>query len=405
MARSRRTSTVLLTGALGAFALGAFSSLPSASGTAPPTITIGASLPLTGPLGGLGSDQKAGYLQAVNEVNAAGGITIGGVKRRVNLVVMDNASDSTTASQQTRDLVLKDGAIALLGGATPPISIPEGLAAEVLHVPFVTTNNPVDAFAHGDPSGWRYAWDVFWSEQEQATGVVHYVNMCPSNKKVALFTDTEQDGVVQRPLYIAAAKKAGDTIVGDYTFPVNTTDFTSFITNAKAKGAQIVIGQMITPAGVTLFKQMKALGFSPRMALIAKAADATSWIQALGPLAEGSGEELTWSAAAHNPGTAYVEATLAKKLSFVDTASAVPGYGAAQVLLDAIKAAGSTNAARVNRAIAATNLHLVTGHVVFGKNHTAVTQYAVGQWQHGSAIQAYPPVRGSKLECPMKGLK
>jgi branched-chain amino acid transport system substrate-binding protein len=402
---TRRTKHVLLAGSLVAAMASGIAAIPSASGASSSTITIGASLPLTGPLGGLGSDQEAGYLQAVNDVNAAGGIKIGGVREKVHLVIMDNASDATTASQQVSDLVLKDGAVALLGGATPPIAIPEALIAERLSVPFVTTNSPIDAFALGNPKGWHYAWDVFFKEQDQAVAVAHFVNMCATNKKVALFTDTEQDGVFQRPLYRAAVRKLGDTVVGDFTFPVNASDFTSFITQAKQKNAQIVIGQMVLPTAVTLMKQMKSLGFKPKVVLIAKASNAQSWVQALGPIAEGSGMELTWSPAWKNPGTAHIMATLGKKLSFVDLASAVPDYGAAQVLLDALRAAGTTKAAKVNAAIAATNADLVVGHVRFAKNHTSVTRYAVGQWQHGRVVQVYPPVAGSTLECPMAGLK
>ena len=45
-----------------------------------------------------------------------------------------------------------------------------------------------------------------------------------SNKKVVLFTDSQPDGVVERPLYEAAFKAAGLDVVGDYTFPVGTTE-------------------------------------------------------------------------------------------------------------------------------------------------------------------------------------
>jgi branched-chain amino acid transport system substrate-binding protein len=405
MAGGRRAAKVLLGGSLGALLTVGIGTIPTVSGATTRSITIGASLPLTGPLGGLGSDQLAGYQQAVNDVNASGGLKVGGVRYKVRLVHLDNASDPTTASQQVRDLVTKDGAIALLGGATPPIAIPEADAAEVLHVPFVTTNSPIDAFAGGNPSGWKYSWDVFFKEQNQAVAVAKLVNLCATNKKVAVFTDTEQDGVFQRPLYKAAVKADGDKVVGDYTFPVDTTDFTSFITAAKAAHAQIVIGQMTFPAGVALMKQMKSLGFAPRVSIIAKASNAENWVTSLGSLAEGSGMELTWSPAAKHPGTAHLMATLGKRLALVDLASAVPDYGAAQVLLDAIAKAGSTSASSINAAIGRTNANLVVGHVKFAKNHTAVTAYAVGQWQHGKVVQVYPPVAGSKLECPMAGLR
>ena len=46
-------------------------------------IVIGASLPLSGPLAGFGNYQKWGYETAVNDVNKAGGISIGGKKMPV----------------------------------------------------------------------------------------------------------------------------------------------------------------------------------------------------------------------------------------------------------------------------------------------------------------------------------
>ncbi len=89
------------------------------SGSAGAPITLGASLSLTGSLGSFGVDQRAGYQQAVADANAAGGIKIGGTAHQVKLVILNNQSDPTTAAQQVRDLVLKDGAQAVLGAGTP----------------------------------------------------------------------------------------------------------------------------------------------------------------------------------------------------------------------------------------------------------------------------------------------
>ncbi len=209
------------------------------------SITLGASLSLTGALGSFGVDQQAGYQQQIADINAAGGVKIGGTSHQVKLVVLNNQSDPTTASQQVRDLVLKDGAQALLGAGTPPITVPQALVAESLKVPYLTTNTPVGAFAAGSKTGYKYSWDMFFSEPEQASDIIAAVDRFSTNHKIALFTDNEPDGVVERPLYKkAAAAAVGDKVVGDFSFPVGTTDHTSFITTAKAKGAQIVVGQM-----------------------------------------------------------------------------------------------------------------------------------------------------------------
>src|SRR5207302_688274 len=77
----------------------ASSSGGQSSGSSGSTITLGASLSLTGALGSFGVDQRVGYQQAVADANAAGGIKLGGTAYRVKLVVLNNQSDPTTAAQ------------------------------------------------------------------------------------------------------------------------------------------------------------------------------------------------------------------------------------------------------------------------------------------------------------------
>ena len=373
------------------------------SGKAAP-ITLGASLSLTGSLGSFGVDQRAGYQQAIADINAAGGVKIGGTSHQVKLVVLNNQSDPTTASQQIRDLVLKDGAQALLGAGTPPITVPQALVAESLKVPYLTTNTPVGAFAAGSKTGYKYSWDMFFSEPEQASDIIAAVDRFKTNHKIALFTDNEPDGVVERPLYKKAAAAAGDKVVGDFSFPVGTTDFTSFITTAKSKGAQIVVGQMDPPDAITLFKQMKSLGYTPKIGIVAKAADFVSWVQALGKISEGSLLEAVWMPSWNYPGTAHIEATLGKKFDNLgDLGTATAAYSVVKVMINAFQRAGSTDAAKVNTALASTNLTTPYGHVQFAANHTSTMRFAVAQWQGTKTIPVWPAVKGAKLEFPMAG--
>ena len=46
--------------------------------------------------------------------------------------------------------------------------------------------------------------------------------------------------------------ESGLDVFGDYTFPVGTTDFSSFINDAKSKGAQLVAAQMVPPDGIVI---------------------------------------------------------------------------------------------------------------------------------------------------------
>lgn len=378
----------------------------SGGGSGDPVI-LGSSLSMTGSLGQFGVALKSGYEQLVADVNAAGGLDVGGTKRPVQLVVLDNRSDPNTTTQQVRELVLNNSAVAVLGACTPPVVIPGALAAEQQKVPFVTSCNPVNAFQAGNPAGWKYSWDLFFSENEQAKHAMQSLAKTDSNKKLALFTDNEPDGVAERPLYKAAAEAAGLTVVGDYTFPVGTTDYSSFINDAKSKGADLVAAQIIPPDGIALWKQMKATAFSPKAAFVAKAATGASWGQALGPVAEGTLTEAWWSPQVGKANSAHLVDTLGKTFAgnFSDLNISVLGYTTANITTDAITAAGSTEADKVNAALAKTDKDYPNGRIKFDDKHTAVLPFLLlMQWQGGKVVQVDPAIEGVTFQTPVKGL-
>lgn len=371
------------------------------------TIVIGASLSLTGSLDVLGLPLEAGYKQEIADVNARGGIAVGGTKQELKLVVLDNGSDPGTASSQVRELVLQDHAVALLGFATPQIVLPTALAAEQLRVPFLTSLTPVEAFASGDKDGWKYSWDFFYDERQQAADAAKALAAVPGSKKVALFTDNEPDGVVERPLYQAALKADGLDVVGDYTFPVGGADFSSFITDAKAKGAQLLTGQLDVADGVALWKQVKSLGFRPKAAFLATAPDAGSWWQSLGSLAQDTLSGGYWSPSQAQPGQlAAITPTLGKKYAGNPYyAAAAVGYAVAQVLTDALAKAGSTSSGKLNSAISQADTQTTAGLIKFDQTtHTADTPYYVTQWQDGKLVQVQPPASGATFDVPAAGL-
>jgi len=370
-------------------------------------IVIGATLSLTGSLDQLGPPLEAGYEQEIADVNAAGGITLGGIREKLTLVVLDNGSNPSTASSQARELVLQDHAVALLGFATPQIVTPTAVVAELLRVPFLTSMMPVEAFASGDKTGWNYSWDLFYDEQQQAADTAKALTSVPSDKKVVLFTDSEPDSVVERPLYQAAFRADGLNVVGDYTFPAGTTDFSSFIADAKAAGAQLLAGQMAPADGTALWKQLKSSGLRPKAAFLATASDAGSWWQSLGSLAQDTLSEGYWSPGQASPGQlAAISATLGTRYAgSPDYAAAAVAYAVAQVLTDALATAGSANPGPLNTAIGRTDAQTTAGLIKFSQfTHTATTPYYITQWQHGRLVQVQPPAPGVTVGVPAAGL-
>lgn len=250
--------------------------------------------------------------------------------------------------------------------------------------------------------------DFFFDEKKQATAAAQALARAHSNKKVVVFTDNEPDGVLERPLYKAALTAAGLKVVGDYTFPVGTTDFSSFITNAKSKGAQLVAGQMTPADGIALWKQLKSFKLRPHAAFLAKASDSAAWWKSLGRIAEGTLSEGFWSkAGTPKDALAKIMPTLGKKYakSAPDLAASAVAYSAAKVLTDAIAAADSTDPEKINDAIGKTDADTLAGHVKFDPHtHTSITQYYITQWQQGKLVQVLPSTPGVTYEQPTQGL-
>jgi branched-chain amino acid transport system substrate-binding protein len=343
-------------------------------------VVIGATLSLTGALGALGQPLAAGYRQEIADVNAAGGIAVGGSREKLKLVVLDNGSDPSRAAAQATELVRTDHAAALLGSATATIVTPVALIAEQLHVPLVTSQMPVEAFASGDKTGWTYSWDLFYDERQQAADAARALAAAPGDKKVALFTDTEPDSVVERPLYEAAFKADGLDVVGDYTFPVGTTDYSGFVRAAKAAGAQLLAGQLAPADSAALAKQLASAGFRPKAAFLAGTSATGYQPPSVGDLAKDALTARYWTPAQASPGQlARISATLgAKYADGPDYATAALGYAVAEVLTDALTAAGSTNPATLNAAVGRTHAATTAGLIAFNAaTHTAITAYHV----------------------------
>jgi len=369
-------------------------------------VVIGATLPLSGPLAAVGPILKSAYQAAVDDANAAGGIQVNGAKAKINLVILDNTSDANLASSQASTLYLQDNAVALLGPFTPPLTIAVSNVAERLKRPLIATTTPVEAWLAGRPSGWQYSWNIFFDESQQTNLVFQTANLTTTNKRVALFTDTEQDGVTMGKLWLQKAPQYGYTIAYHAVFPVGTTNFSSQIAAAKAANAQVLISQMIPPDATALWKQMKSLSYSPIVAEAEKGASTSTWPQGLGPVAEGALITGFWSKSLGYPGTndLIAKAVKAGYTNGNEQSGFVAGYSITQVLQDAIVRANSTDPAQLNTAIGQTDKTYTLGTIKFGSNHADAIPAIMLQWQKNNTVQVYPQVSGVAFQAPAQGL-
>ena len=297
-------------------------------------IVIGASLPLSGPLAGFGSFQQWGYKRAVDEVNKAGGISIDGTKQMVKLIIRDDKTDPNASASNIETLISRDHAVALLGSCTPALVNAGALVAERAKKPMVTGCDPLEVFK--SVRKWNYVWDLFFSVPELAAAqykALAEANV-QTNKKIAFWHDNGPDGqAVGGHIWPALAKDFGYEVVQNAEFPVDNSQFTSIIGEAKSKGADVVLVDAITPQAIAIRKQMAAAGYTPKVINIEKGAEPVQFAEALGKLSDGVLVGGYWDPSFPYPGAADLAKAFESETKLSSSQHIADSYTAAQVLL------------------------------------------------------------------------
>lgn len=378
-------------------------------------IIIGSVAPETGDFANLGLGSAFGLKEAVDDINAQGGIMVAdlGKKLPVKLVVVDDQSSPTNAGNLASDLVLTSKAIALLGETEPVEYAALAPVIEKYKVPSVLDAGPLEpwnAMRSASTPPWKYAWGMGFAIATPApagdfrAGVTGYTLMDlenailkqvgdQTNKKVALFASDDPDGRGWYSAAVPALKQAGLTVLGTDKelgiAPDNTTDFTSVIKAWMNDDAQMLWGCAPAAWFGTLWRQSAELGFHPKMVWAAKAGLYYPDIKAWGDdLPNGVCCELWWTPAYQN--VKGIGSTTPQSLANAWTKSTGQqfnqslgeAYASAQVLFSAIEKAGSLDSDKINAAIAATDMNTICSRVVFNPaTHFSVQPVFLIQWQ------------------------
>ncbi len=359
-------------------------------------VVIGASMMLSGQVNL--ETIRAGYQWAVDDANAAGGLTIAGSKRRMTLKILDNRGDTSTMVQQVRTLALQDKVAALLGSCCQQ-NIDMQAQADSLKIPLVMGALPIELL----PKGNGYGWDSFQTLADGAKGFLEVAGSAGTNKKVLLITNNDAQGLSTAAQWGDAATQAGFTIAVKTASPAGTTDYSSAIAKAKAAQAQVLIAAMTPPDCFAMWKQMKALAYVPKVAIGIQCAQTPGWVS-LGALGAGTLLQTNWTRSSGLPQAAQVVAKFGTKYSNDnDLASVALGYHEASILLAALTKAGSTDHAQINSALAGSSLSSALGAVKYVGNKSATPSF-IGQWNADGTITQVWPAKGASPLKPLSGL-
>ncbi|MBI3454984.1 MAG: amino acid ABC transporter substrate-binding protein [Candidatus Rokubacteria bacterium] len=353
------------------------------------TVKIGAVVPLTGRYGAGGAQVRAGYEIAIEDVNRAGGVTVGGKKLPLELILLDDESDATKTVSRLETLAAQ-GVVAYLGGFGSDLHAAAASVAEKNKIPYLGV-----AFALHKihEQGFRYLFSPFWKSPDigqELVGLLESIPPAERPKRVAIFEEKTDWGREMAAAWLEAGKKAGYQVVVQAEYAPGAKDYSDMILKAKAAGADAVFALPTPPDGMAMVKQMRELDYSPKLALFIRAPDAPVWSKNLGKdgdyilLAPG------WHHTVRYPGVKELNEAHTKRIGRPADPITGPAYACVQILAAAITRAGAAEPGKIRDAIAATDLTTVIGSVKFRPDGTGIVRSVILQWLNGKQELVWP---------------
>ena len=352
------------------------------------TIKLGAVVPLTGRYGGGGAQVRAGYELAVEHINAAGGVSVGGKKLPLELVLLDDESDATKTVSRLETLAAQE-VLAYLGGFGSDLHAAAASVAEKNKIPYLGV---AFALKKIHEQGFRYLFSPFWKSPDIGEQLVGFLTALPAPhvKAVAVFQEKTDWGAEMARAWAAAARGAGYQVVVNAEYAPGAKDFSDIILKSKAAGADAVFGLPTPPDGMTMVKQMKELGYTPKLLFLIRAPDPPIWSKNLAKDGDYVVLAPGWHHAVKAPGVKELNEAHQKKYGRPADPIAGPAYACVQIVAGALTRAAALDREKLRAAIAATDMTTVQGPVKFRADGTGIVQSVFVQWIGGKQELVWP---------------
>jgi branched-chain amino acid transport system substrate-binding protein len=337
----------------------------SACGKKSDDIPVGAYLSLSGSDSTFGTDTRQGIEQAVEEVNAGGGIK----GRKVRVIYEDDKSTTQEASQKVRQLIDRDKVVALLGEVASSRSLAGGLIANTSHVPMVTPSSTAVEVTQGR----EWVFRTCFTDDQQGQVAAHFVHGELKRTKIGIFyaaQDTYSSGLARS--FRDEFKKLGGTVVVDKGYQKGETNFTTYLNELKAAQPEMIFVPNYYNDMVQIARQAKQVGIPGDHFVGGDGWDSADLLEGAASELEGAYFTNHYAPDVPWPNAKKFLDTYRARYKTDPSSLAAMGYDAARLLFDAIDRASDATPDAVRKALSETkNFQGATGNLTMDSNRNA----------------------------------
>ena len=357
-------------------------------------ILVGAINSLTGTNAMSAAECKWAYEQAINDVNAKGGVFVKEINKKlpVKLIFSDDKSSSDGASAAMERLIKVNKVDLALSSNITPYNLAAATVCEKYRMFYSIATSWIDEI---EKRHFRYVSDMFSSASEAARTPFLVWESWPKEKRpqrpVLLMLDTP-DGQAFGAGFRRFAKEYGYTFVVDEPYQTGSKDFSALVLKWQAANADALLTVGGPVDAITVLRQMKDQnfripyvhgwgGFWPR-----------EFERGMGKDANYTIHDGFWSAKNGAPMSEELEKRFKKDHNGLDSVSVGLSYANAEILCKAIEKAGSFKADKVRDAIFGGEFQSSTmGDAKFNEKGLAFKPLIAMQWWNGERMPLYPP--------------
>lgn len=322
-------------------------------------LKIGVATAQTGALAPYDQPTLAGLQLRLDELNAAGGLA---GRYKAVLTIKDTRSDVAQTVQAAKELI-DGGAQLLITPCDADPSIAAGQIAQAAKIPAITlcASTPTLVGAVGD-----YMFGSYPADNAQAAISAAYA--IKQGYRTAYVLKSPDSAYTQKlPEYFGIVFTAkGGKVVGEGTYTMGQQSFAAQVTQIKAMSPppDVIMTSAYEPDFPAFIKALRAAGV--KIPVIGSDGIDTPTTMGLGDVVDGV---VLTTAGYDTPGSAlaaFDEKWKAKTGNAPDTVYYATGYDIGTVIDAALKAAGSTDPAKLRDAIAGIkDLPVVTGTITY----------------------------------------
>lgn len=234
--------------------------LVPAAAMAAPVIKIGINAPITGDIPKVGEGTKFAAQMWLADVKKAGGITVGGKKYPVELVIEDNEAKAESAVKANTKMITEDEVLAIVGPQSSKQAVPAGEVANNYKTPMISpwSTNP-------DTTKDRpYVFRGCFLDPFQGPVLAKFITKEFGFKKAAVLYDVASDYPKGLAEYFKQAWEkihGPGSVVAFESFTTKDADFSSQLTKIIKSGAQVLFTPQYYNEVALIVQQAHELGW------------------------------------------------------------------------------------------------------------------------------------------------